>query len=190
MFFKVPTWTSYWFQATATKWQNSLDWHRKIVSGRLISRCPKWISCCLLNIFSKSFIIAYLLTFVSGSHLPRNFSLHEADPLLISTNHPAMGGWDQPFFKVLYRACLLCVNRVLYMVSSVSFGTTIEYYRFLPLSESDEESDEGESNHFSYTRNREWKAKKPGKDAPSKLCFCLKIGQGSGTLFCHVKVSW
>ena len=75
------------------------------------------------------------------------------------------------------------------MVSTVSFGTTIEYYRFLPFSESDEESDEGESNHFSYTRNREWKAKKPGQDAPSKLCFCLKIGQGSGTLFCHVKVS-
>ena len=52
--------------------------------------------------------------------------------------------------------------------------------------ESDSESDEGESGQFSYLRNREWKA--PRKDAPSKLCVSLKIGKGSGTLFCLLKV--
>jgi len=56
--------------------------------------------------------------------------------------------------------------------------------------ESDSESDDGESGHFSYLRNREWKTKAPRKDAPSKFCVSLKIGKGSATLFCLLKVPY
>jgi len=55
--------------------------------------------------------------------------------------------------------------------------------------ESDSESDEGESGHFSYMRNREWKSKAPRKDAPSKVCVSLKIGKGFASLFCLLKDS-
>ncbi len=54
--------------------------------------------------------------------------------------------------------------------------------------DSDSESDEAESNNFSYMRHRDWKAKRPAKDTPSRLCVSLKIGTGSATLFCPLTV--
>ena len=60
--------------------------------------------------------------------------------------------------------------------------------RMVSILESDSESDDGESGHFSYLRNREWKSKAPRKDAPSKFCVSLKIGKGFATLFCLLKV--
>lgn len=59
--------------------------------------------------------------------------------------------------------------------------------------ESDSESDDGAaSGAFSYMKNRQeqWNTKRGGKSSPSKMCVSVNIGKGSGTLFCHVKVSF
>ena len=51
-------------------------------------------------------------------------------------------------------------------------------------SESDSETDEGESNTFSFARDRKWKTPRVIRESPSKLCFSLKVGRGAATLFC------
>jgi hypothetical protein len=63
---------------------------------------------------------------------------------------------------------------------------------FYIITESDSESDEGESGTFSYMKNRQdqWNIKKGAKSSPSKMCVSVNIGKGSGTLFCQLKVSF
>ena len=39
------------------------------------------------------------------------------------------------------------------------------------------------------SRQDQWNSKRGGKASPSKMCISVNIGKGSGTLFCHVKVS-